>query len=159
MAKAPVVHTTQKWSTLLAELANNMERWGIEEWLPPNWDRSYKEKRVTVSIARNGVYTPLACGSQSTPEQNLKALCIAIHSVRLAEARGIAFTMYEALRIKALASGTSPYAVLGVQEGERDQDTLKAAYRQKAKETHPDYGGETKDFLAVQHAAEELGVA
>ena len=159
MAKVPVVHTTQKWSALLAELADNMERWGLKDWLPPTWDRSFKEQRVTVSIARNGVYTPLVCGSQSTPEKNLKALCIAIHSVRLAEARGIAFTMYEAMRIKALASGTSPYAVLGVQEGERDPEKLRAAYRQKAKETHPDPGGEPKDFLAVQHAAEELAIA
>lgn len=43
------------------------------------------------------------------------------------------------------------WAVLGVTQGS-DFDTVRAAYQQKRKSTHPDHGGTTEQFKAVQQA-------
>lgn len=158
MSRTRTIRTSQRWSEILMELRDRLEKWGIKGYLLPGWEKSAQEKCVTVTIERNGTYYPITCRSQPSPEQNLKALSIAIHNVALAERDGIAFTMSEAIRIKALTSGTSPFQILGVAEGERDQERLRAAYRQKALETHPDRGGNPKDFIAVKQAAEQLGI-
>ena len=49
----------------------------------------------------------------------------------------------------------NPYQVLGIQPG-ADEEAIKAAYRQKAKETHPDHGGSAEAFQRVQEAYESL---
>ena len=46
-----------------------------------------------------------------------------------------------------------PHAVLGVAEG-ASEAAIRAAYRRKALETHPDRGGNPGTFLQVQHASE-----
>jgi len=43
------------------------------------------------------------------------------------------------------------YVTLGVQRG-ASQDEIKRAYRQKARELHPDAGGDAEQFKAVAHA-------
>lgn len=50
------------------------------------------------------------------------------------------------------------YEILGVPT-DADDATIKAAYRRKAKETHPDKGGSKEAFHAVQHAYEVLSDA
>jgi curved DNA-binding protein CbpA len=49
----------------------------------------------------------------------------------------------------------SPYEVLGVDPGASEAD-IRRAYRRRVKETHPDQGGTTAEFRAVQEAYEEL---
>ncbi len=48
------------------------------------------------------------------------------------------------------------YAVLGVDPG-ASQDEIKRAYRRKARECHPDAGGDEEQFKEVQHAWHVLG--
>ena len=47
------------------------------------------------------------------------------------------------------------YQALGVDPGASDRD-IKAAYRRRAAEHHPDKGGDTEQFLAVQLAYDTL---
>ena len=47
------------------------------------------------------------------------------------------------------------YAILGVSR-DADQSEIKKAYRKKARETHPDYGGDEEAFKAVSIAYETL---
>ena len=47
------------------------------------------------------------------------------------------------------------YAILGVSR-DADQSEIKKAYRKKARETHPDYGGDEEAFKAVSVAYETL---
>ena len=49
------------------------------------------------------------------------------------------------------------YAILGVSR-DADQSEIKKAYRKKARETHPDYGGDEEAFKAVSVAYETLSV-
>ena len=50
----------------------------------------------------------------------------------------------------------TPYEVLGV-VSTADQDELRRAYRRLLRETHPDTGGDTTRFVAVQLAWERVG--
>jgi hypothetical protein len=47
------------------------------------------------------------------------------------------------------------YEVLGL-EPEADLDTVREAYRERAKETHPDLGGDPEAFIRVREAYERL---
>ncbi len=49
----------------------------------------------------------------------------------------------------------SPFAVLHI-DADADDDEIKRAYRQQAKETHPDRGGSEAEFKAVQAAYEAI---
>lgn len=51
---------------------------------------------------------------------------------------------------------STPYAVLGVPAHASDAE-LRAAYRRRLRETHPDTGGRAADFHAVQRAWEQVG--
>lgn len=48
------------------------------------------------------------------------------------------------------------YSVLGIAP-DADQKTIRAAYRRRAREAHPDQGGSAEDFHRVQEAWETLG--
>lgn len=49
----------------------------------------------------------------------------------------------------------NPYKTLGVDKG-ANRDEIKAAFRKRANETHPDKGGDSEAFLAVSSAFELL---
>lgn len=51
---------------------------------------------------------------------------------------------------------TDLYDVLGVKP-DATHDEIRAAYRQRAKQTHPDGGGSEAEFLKVSHAHRVLG--
>jgi hypothetical protein len=51
---------------------------------------------------------------------------------------------------------SSPYAVLGVETNSTSTE-LRRAYRKRLRETHPDTGGSSEQFDAVQRAWEQIG--
>lgn len=52
-------------------------------------------------------------------------------------------------------AGLDPYEILGVSP-DASTDEIRRAYRQRARETHPDHGGNPDEFQAVQMAWEVL---
>lgn len=50
---------------------------------------------------------------------------------------------------------TSPFDVLGI-DPETDRSEVERAYRRRVKETHPDLGGSTREFLRVRQAYEAI---
>jgi ribosome-binding protein aMBF1 (putative translation factor) len=53
------------------------------------------------------------------------------------------------------AAKQEAYEILGVEPGASQED-IEAAYRERAKEAHPDTGGSKQEFLEVQEAYETL---
>lgn len=49
----------------------------------------------------------------------------------------------------------TPWQILGIGEGASNED-VQSAFRRKAKELHPDYGGNPEEFIALYKAAEQL---
>ncbi|SFL11915.1 Ferredoxin [Halogranum rubrum] len=49
----------------------------------------------------------------------------------------------------------SPFEILGI-DADADDDEIVRAYRERVKAVHPDQGGSTREFLAVQRAYELL---
>lgn len=54
------------------------------------------------------------------------------------------------------SSSSDFYSVLGV-ASDADQKTIRAAYRRRMRQTHPDQGGSAEEFHRVQEAWETLG--
>ncbi len=52
-------------------------------------------------------------------------------------------------------TGRNPWAVLGLAE-DAPYEEIQRAYRERAKQTHPDRGGTASDFRAVANAVEDL---
>ena len=98
-------------------------------------------------------------GEPAGMERNLRAIYLAINAVRKMNQRGLGSLLFEAAKHLALESGSpDPYDVLRIPRTS-NSDALKKAYRQRARETHPDMGGSEAEFRKVQTAAEELGIA
>lgn len=51
--------------------------------------------------------------------------------------------------------GPSPFAVLGVKEGE-DLATCKAVFKARARSVHPDRGGDARQFQALNEAMQQI---
>lgn len=56
---------------------------------------------------------------------------------------------------QATTAGLDPFEILGIPP-DSDRDKIRRAYRQRARETHPDHGGDPDEFQAVQMAWEAL---
>jgi len=52
-------------------------------------------------------------------------------------------------------TGRTPWSVLGVAEDASYQD-VRRAFRRRVKESHPDRGGDRRDFVAVVRSYEDL---
>lgn len=61
----------------------------------------------------------------------------------------------EALDRAVRETADDPYAVFGLRAGAPDA-AVRAAYRELARQTHPDHGGRNEDFLRVQAAYERI---
>lgn len=153
------LHTNVKWAESLKEVRNELERWGIKDFVLPTWDVAHKQHKVSLQIAVNGVWMPIECGRFPSPEQNIRAILQVVEATRKAYQRGIVLTLLQAVKILALPSGErDPCEILGVPLGTTDRGELLRAYRQKVLVTHPDAGGDPKEFMAVHAAGEKLGL-
>ena len=139
---------------------------GLEDYLLPTKEASVRDGAVTLKLAKRGVWIDVTCGLFSSrrngPECNLCAIKEAVRSARLADQRGIGPIFAELGKLLALpqgdSAGSGPHQILGVEFG-AEMARLKAAYRSRIKETHPDVpGGNREEFESVQAAARELGV-
>lgn len=103
---------------------------------------SPSERAVTVRWRRrDGTPMVLSLGTQPRPRDNLRALYLAIDSMRLNEKRGIdASVMRSAYLQLAAPAGANPYAVCGITPG-ATYEQAQAAFRAAAKAAHPDMGG------------------
>lgn len=100
------LNTTKTWVDLLAEVADELRKWGIRDYIPPTLQGSRRDGCVTLQLAREGVWFTISCSAfgryPNGPERNLCAIREALRSVRLAEQRGIGQVFHQAAQILAL---------------------------------------------------------
>lgn len=114
---------------------------------------------VAIYFIRKGKEVALCCDQYLTVWENLYALGKGIENMRGLERWGIsdfldrAFTGFSALP-EAIIVKTDCWSILGISAGATEEE-IKAAYRNKAKECHPDSGGTTEMFQRLQMAYNE----
>jgi len=124
--------------------------------LPYSNVREPEDSAVAVYFDLDGVPHCLPCDAWDRVADNLAAIAAHIGAMRGMERWGVAdirqaFSGFQALPSSASSNPGAWWAVLGVTQG-ADFDTVRAAYQQKRKATHPDYGGTAGQFQVVQQA-------
>tara|TARA_Y100000310_G_scaffold165451_1_gene165179 strand:- start:90 stop:566 length:477 start_codon:yes stop_codon:yes gene_type:complete len=152
------LHTNRTWQETLLDLRDCFRKWGIEEYMLPTMKEARSKGAVSIYFAVNGQWSYPRCQEFATPEQNIRAIFMALDAVRKADQRGIGAIMAEAVKHLALPDPDDDAVILGCPPGTTNPLTLHAGYRQKSKDTHPDNGGDPEAFRRVQEAATRLGV-
>lgn len=155
------INTRKNWNDILKELAGVFRRWGVEEYILPTLAES--RDGVTVRYVRHGQWQSITCAAVPpdgwhAPARNLFAIKDCLDAVRRADQRGMADVMVQAAEALRLGDPNDPYYILGAEQG-ADVETLRAAYRRKVRQVHPDHGGDAQQFKRVQEAAAQLGIA
>ena len=159
------LHTNKSWVDSLADLRDEFRKWGVEDYLLPIRKESEKAGSVTVSFAVRGTWVKPECrrwqraDGHDWLECNLRAIVMAVHSVRVADQRGLGALLAETTRPLALPAGDDdPHSVLGVAPTASASE-VRQAYLEAAKRHHPDRGGDPAMFKRINEAARALGVA
>ncbi len=116
-----------------------------------------KDEGVAVFFNHKGRPVVLACDKWKTIAENLWAIACHIHALRGQERWGVG-TMESALAGHLLlpqsSEGKSCWEILGVEQG-AEVDQIRSAYRNKAKECHPDRGGSDESMMLLNQALEQ----
>ena len=160
------ITTTKGWAELLTELKDEFKKWGDKEVRYPTKKDALITGEVALLVkAKKGEWKDVRCGAfgskSNGPECNLCAVKEAVRSMRLAEQRGIGAVLMDLGQFLALPSAeprSDAHFVLGVRPSD-SSDVVRRAYRERLKQAHPDTGGDASEFMRVQEAGRELGVA
>lgn len=157
--------TTISWNQTLDELAQEFDRWGVEDWdvnhprgaLRKTWEaQSAADRTVRLTYTRHGQTVNLVMDKQARAVDNLRVLYLAIEALRLNERRGIGEVVAAAYtQLAAPRDPTSPYTVLGIAEG-APLTVAEAAYRAHAKALHPDAGGSAEAMKRLNYAIDAV---
>ncbi len=105
--------------------------------------------------SRKGEPMALACDTWRTVRENVRALGLAIESLRQLERCGASAILDRAYSgFKRLPAPADPWAVLGVRRG-ASRDELTARLRELAREHHPDKGGSSETMSRINAAYQE----
>ena len=116
---------------------------------------------VVIRWSKDGNQYAVACDHYDDWRDNARAIGLYIREKRKMSDRPVATGQSEFATAR-LPSGDDAteaeppaYAVLGVDKDASEQE-IKEAYRERAKETHSDTGGNTETFKRVKRAKEKL---
>lgn len=126
--------------------------------LPRSGQRIPDDPGVAVYFELDGKQRCIPCDHYTKIEQNLAAVAAVIEALRTIERHGsemfeAAFTGFTALPSPDTVS--APHWRTVLETDSHDIDEVKKQYRRRARETHPDYGGNKEDFNLVQVAWRE----
>ena len=149
-----------RWGDLLDRCRGTFRKWDIGEYMLPNYRRSVESGAVTIEFIHRGEWRKATCTRWGKDaRRNFHALVLAFEAVRKADQRGIAGVFAEVASAFALPPGaSSAHQTLGVGTS-ATEDEIRAAYRARLQETHPDHGGERADFDKVREAGRALGLS
>jgi hypothetical protein len=128
----------------------------------PYANASYDDPGVVVRFTKDGEQMAAACDRWDNPRDNAQDLYHYLHETRMQEQRGTvtAESEYEKLRLPSgdgdgTAADPPAHRVLGV-EADATEEQIQQAFRERAKETHADTGGDSEAFKRVKRARDAL---
>jgi len=102
----------------------------------------------------------IACDEWTTIKQNMRAIGLTVAALRGLDRWGCTdmvkrvFVGLKALPAPGETSGATWWDLLGIERTASELD-IKAAFRQKAKQHHPDMGGTHAEFSVIKRAYEQ----
>lgn len=128
----------------------------------PYANSSFEDPGVVVRFTKEGEQMAAACDEWDNPRDNAQDLYHYLHETRMQEQRGTvtAESEYQKLRLPsgdgdAVAGEPPAHIVLGVDRDATDEE-VQQAFRERAKETHADTGGDSDAFKRVKRAREAM---
>lgn len=159
-----VLRTDKSWSATQQDLSICFERWEVGAW-DTNYPRgvrlegysqSKQDRTVTLTYNKNGTTVRLSMDRQERAVDNLRVLYLAVEAMRLNERRGIADVVAEAyMQLQPGYQQRDPYEVLGVMRN-APMSVIKAAYKARALDAHPDQGGSVEKFKEINDAFKQI---
>ena len=123
---------------------------------------SFDDPGVVVRFNKDDEDMAAACDRWDNPRDNAQDLYHYLNETRKQKLRGTvtAESEYEKLRLPSgdedvEAADPPPYAVLGV-DRDASEEEIEKAFRERAKETHSDTGGDSEAFKSVKNARDAL---
>jgi len=127
----------------------------------PYANSSFDDPGVVVRFSKDGEDMAAACDRWDSPRDNAQDLYHYLHETRMQEQRGTVTGQSEYSKLR-LPSGDGsvvgqepPHEVLGI-EPESPEAVVKAAFREKVKDVHPDQGGTNEQMKRLQEAKEAI---
>ena len=166
MTKPGELMTRKSWSALIDELENTMRLWDVDrdDCILPQKRGSDRDGEVLFRYVLNGDWQDVRCRALTpgrdplASERNLAGVVQIIDAMRKADQRGIGKDLADASRaLLPPIDQREPHDVLGVAPNASDGE-IKAAWRRRVRETHPDNSPEKRaEYDAVMAAGQELG--
>lgn len=112
---------------------------------------------VAVYVTIDGAPRVFACDRYVKVEGNMRAVATTIRDLRRIQKRGVneaerAYQGFAQLPAKGETTGKAWWDVLGVDPHAADKADVRAAFRRKAQDAHPDQGGSQDAFARLQRA-------
>lgn len=134
----------------------------------PYANASFDDPGVVVRFEHEGTQYAMPCDTWSNPRDNARAIARTLDAKRALTRYGVETIESEFRRHElppgdgsmdeavVAGPGDAPHEILGVSLNASDTE-IKAAYREKVKETHPDKSnGNRREYIRVQEAKEVL---
>lgn len=130
----------------------------------PKYNAAPDDPGVVLRWQKDGEQFAVACDAYSRLRDNLRTVYLWVHETRMRGQRPVETgeSEFAAARLPPaddeteVVAGRQPaHEVLGVERDANDAE-IRAAARERIKETHPDHGGSEAEFQRVQEARETL---
>ncbi|WP_254271117.1 J domain-containing protein [Haloarcula marina] len=156
------------------DLATEMNRLNPDEWRASIGNSHTKSNTLPLHNAnpedpgfvlrwtKDGQQFAVACDAYSRLRDNAREVCLWVHETRMRANRAVVTgeSEFAAARLpseddETVVASPPPHTVLDVAPDAPD-DAVEAAFREKAKEVHPDHGGSTEAFRQLKAAKEAM---
>lgn len=160
-------------STAFDDLEGELDRLGVDDYRysfdaqqrqrdgRPYSRASPDDPAFVLRWTKQGEQYAVGCDAYSRLRDNVRTVGLYVREKRMMEKRDVRTgeTEFSNLRLpsgdEAVAGEAPPHVVLGV-EPDADSETVREAFRERAKEAHADTGGSTEEFIRVKEAKEAM---
>lgn len=143
------------------DLRKEFDRMGADEWRIEDVSGSHGDPGVIVRWKMDGEEYAAACDAYENKKDNLREAYLWVHETRMRSDRPVE-TAEDDFAAAKLPSGDAtpapevpPNVVLEVSPNASDE-TVKEAYREKAKSAHADQGGSNEQMKRLNRAKEAM---